>query len=683
MRWRAGTRRGIEMIVAAATTGAVFQPAAAGWSDVLPKPFENGAAVEFFASHERENDHGAGRPFEWTDTFFREELSFFSNGYFYHPRFLLYRLSVAGALKQEDYHASDQAATGWLTGTGFEYDAHLLALPEHPYNFEVFALRHEPLYMEQSATHHDSVETANGAQFRFRRKPFFVHVGYLDNATRSSFQSSDVERWTADGQYYQNYAGGNQLSLNANVNDAHFSGTGGITGNSRDYGAGGFLEVHRARLHASVGQSDSNQDGPLTGRAENDRFSFDEVLSLDLPLNFNVDLAYRIFDNESKTPAFGTATLVERDERTEDEQVTVDQTLYRSLDSRYVFLHRDRTSSSGDSSLVSHTLIFDYKKTIPGGRVLLGLNGSRIDSDNRGHTDIVGEPHPRVAVPGSFVLGQPFVEPGSVDVYLPSPIAPFPIVHLVEGIHFTVAALGNNLEVTVFALPPAFTVPGTYDFSVSYALATGTFELLTNTYGFNVSVPFLDNRFTPYADYIAVRSDVLSGTFPGISPDSTTYTLGMSFLEGPWRALGEYESFDWAVSPYNAWKGEVQYVGTVSPATRLYATGTFLHRYYPDGSSSQTPNAYTDTTATLSGNLQQEFFARALTLAAGASYSRMSGLVDGYSYSANASVSWKVGKLDLIAGASAYGTQTQASTFQQYDRAHQFYYLRLRRKISK
>jgi hypothetical protein len=675
-------RRRLGLVVAASLFAASSQ-ASARWTDFLPKPFENGLTVEMFGSHEREDDRGSAVPFGWTDTFFREEVALFSNGYFYHPRFLLYRLSVSGALKQENYEVSTAANAGWLTGTGFEYDARLFALPEHPYNFEVFAVRREPLYMEQSAVLHDSVETANGAQFRFRQKPFFAHAGYLDNTTRSSAQSANVKRLSADGQYYKNYAGGNQLSLNASYNDSWFTGSGGVTGNSQDYGGGGFLEVPRVRLNASATQSNSEEDSAALGRAENDRFSFNEVLALDLPANFRVDLSYRIFDNTSKNPVVGGGGTIEREERTQDEQLEVNQRLYQSLDSRYVFLHRNRDSSAGDSTLVSHALSFDYTKSIPRGRVQLGVNGSRIDSDNRGRTDIVSEPHAGTAVPGTFLLGQPFAEVGSIDISLPSPIPPFTTVHLIENTHFTVASVGNNLEITVFALPPVFTVPGTYDLTVSYSLATGTFELLTNTYGFNVSVPLLDNLITPYADYIAVRSDVVTGTFPGTNPDSTTYTVGMSFLDGPWHALGEYQNLDWAISPYQSLKGEVQYIGTLAPATRIYATGTVLHRYYSTGSSSQATGAYSDDTATLSGNLQQDFLARSLTLATGASYSRMSGRVDGYSYSANASLTWKVGKLDVIAGASAYGSQTQAFTYTQYDRAHQFYYFRLRRQFSK
>jgi hypothetical protein len=677
MKVRAQRRRALPL-VAAATLCASFSSAVSNWTDFLPKPFENGLAVELFGSHEREHDHGAGSTFGWTDTFFREEVTLFSNGYFYHPRFLRYRLWLSGALKQENYIPVDGAQTGWMTGTGVEYDARLFFLPEHSYNFELFAIRHEPLYMEQSAVLHNSVEKGYGAQFRFRRKPFFVHAGYLDNTTESSTQSANVKRVAVDGQYVKNYANGNQLSLNAVFNDAQFAGSGGFEGTSRDYGGGGFVDVSLARLNASVTQSTSEESGIFAAPAQNDRFAFNEVLSLDLPANFRLDLSYRIFDNESRTPILGGSEISVREERTETEQVELNHTLFQSLDSRYVFLHSNRDSFVGDSTLTSQSLEFDYRKNIRRGRVQTGVTVSRTDSENRGRTEVVAEPHPGTTIPGTFLLAQPFAQAGSVDVFLPSPIPPFPTVHLIENTHFTVASVASRLEVTIFALPPVFTVPGAYDVTVSYALATGAFELLTNAYGFNVSVPLFDNMITPYADYVAVRSDVVSGTFPGTFPDSTTYTLGLGFLRGPWRALAEYQSLDWAISPYRAYKGEVQYIGTVTPSTTVYATGTYLDRYYPETSSSAT-DPYRDTIATVSGNFQQELLSRTLTLAAGASYSHMSGRVHGDTYSANTSVTWTIGKLDLIAGASAFGSDTQALTYTQYDRAHGFYYFRLRR----
>jgi hypothetical protein len=124
-------------------------------------------------------------------------------------------------------------------------------------------------------------------------------------------------------------------------------------------------------------------------------------------------------------------------------------------------------------------------------------------------------------------------------------------------------------------------------------------------------------------------------------------------------------------------------VGSVTPTTRVYATGAYLHRYHPTGTSSDLPEPFTDETETVTGNIQQDLFSRSLTLSAGATYAKQQGRVDGDAFSLNGSVTWKIGKLDLSAGASAYGSQTQAFPAPPYDRLHQYYYFRIRRQFSR
>ena len=70
-------------------------------SDFLPRPTRNGAYLDLFASHERDENAGGVRSFGWNDTFFKEKLTLYSSGFFYHPRFLQYQASIATALKQE------------------------------------------------------------------------------------------------------------------------------------------------------------------------------------------------------------------------------------------------------------------------------------------------------------------------------------------------------------------------------------------------------------------------------------------------------------------------------------------------------------------------------------------------------------------------------------------------------
>jgi len=651
------------------------------WTDFAPRPFENGAYFELFGSHERDDSRNNGRQAGWVDTFFTEKITFFSNGYFYHPRFLLYQLSISGALKQEDYTQTLTPPAGWTHGTGFDYDGRLFFLPEHPYNFELFALRREPLYKEQAQTQHSTVETTNGARFQYRRRPFFAHAGYLNNSNSSQSDFSNVERLNLDGEYYKEFGGRNIFSASAFFTPSRYSGSFGLTGDASQYGVTGLVDVHAVRLYVTASKSEFDQQSLLSGRLANDQFSFQERLSAFLPMNFRADFYYRILNNTSMITDPVVPQSRELEDDAQDLEAVISHRLFQSLDSQYVFLRAERDSSGGDSTSVSNSLGFDYSKLIARGRVMAGLHLGTILTDSTGQTDIPSEPHPAVFVPGTFVLGQSNVDQASLSVFLRSPIPPFQLVPLVENVNYTVTLVATRLEIDVFTLPPQFVVPGTYDFVASYSLATGTFEQRMNTVAFNTSVQLLDNMLTPYYSYLAIRTQLLSGSFPGVPLDSTTNTVGLTFLYGPWRALGEFQSLAWDVSPYDQWRAEVQYTGSIDPTLRVYGTADYLYRYYSHGTSYDVPNAYSETNVSLSGSVQKDFLARSLMFSAGGSYTRMLGLVDSNAYSLNSALTWRIGRLELSAGVDAYGSESQGNSSGQYNRTHQYYFLKLLRRI--
>ena len=127
--------------------------ARADWTDFLPHTLETHAWAELYGLYEKDDVTASPQRNVWTDTFLKEKLTLLTTGYFYHPRFVLYRLSISGAVKQEDYEQSSVPPLGWRNGRSLEYDAHVVFLPEHPYNFELFSTRYEPLFREQYATH--------------------------------------------------------------------------------------------------------------------------------------------------------------------------------------------------------------------------------------------------------------------------------------------------------------------------------------------------------------------------------------------------------------------------------------------------------------------------------------------------------------------------------------------------
>lgn len=85
-------------------------------------------------------------------------------------------------------------------------------------------------------------------------------------------------------------------------------------------------------------------------------------------------------------------------------------------------------------------------------------------------SDVINESHPAIQVPGSFTLDQEDAEPGSIMVFLESPLPPFQLIELIENVHYLVIPVGDSFEIRIFNLPPEFVVPETYNLWVSYSL---------------------------------------------------------------------------------------------------------------------------------------------------------------------------------------------------------------------
>ena len=149
---RANTRVLLAALLGSALL-ALLQPRAtlAGWTDFLPRTLDNGAYLEVQGLFEEDDNRYAERSFRWADTFFKEKLTLFSNGYVYHPRFLLFHAAVTGLVSQERYDTSLVPSDEWRRDDGLEYDFSLRLLPEHAYNLQLFARRYEPLFTERAA----------------------------------------------------------------------------------------------------------------------------------------------------------------------------------------------------------------------------------------------------------------------------------------------------------------------------------------------------------------------------------------------------------------------------------------------------------------------------------------------------------------------------------------------------
>ncbi len=657
--------------------------ARADWKEFIPRPLENGAFVDLFTAYERDNIKYGGR-LESVDRHLRPREA--------HPvlgRLLLssplspYHFSIAGALKQEDYESSVIDTPGWSNDTGLEYDVRLLFLPEHVYNVTVYAAQYEPLYKEQVATQHNAVETTQGGAFRYRKKPYFLHTGYGHQNIDSGLSSSDVQHFFLDGQYFKRFTNGNELSFNGAFNPSWFTASGGVDGNTYQYLLGNMINLQRVRLSSNLSRLESEQNGGFSQTFNGDQFSVYELLNVYFPWNFRSNLSYRYQDNNATIDEPGTLPDRKLSNTNNDVQLDVIHRLYESLDTTYTFLDSWRDYSGGDTTFVSNGVSLNYTKVIPWGRFMAGTNVARGVTDNTGQGNAADDPYVGIPVPGSFVLRQQNVDPTSIVIYLKSPLPPNQLIRLVENVDYVVIPVQNTFEIRVFNLPPEFVIPGTYDFLAIYSLESGDFKIQTDTYGANTSVELFDDLLTPYFSYIEVRTDVLSGEFPGIPLDSTTYTGGLLIHRGPVRLRGEYQDFQWDAAPYQSWRAEIQYAAAINATTSLFAAAYYLNKHYSSPSVDVYSNVteYTEESETISASLQKQFLLRNLFLSGGGSYSHIDGLVNTNAYTGNGSLIWKVGRLDVTLGASAYGSDSSGSSTLSTKRDHELFYLKMRRRL--
>ena len=658
--------------------------ALADWTAFVPRPFENQVFLDVFTSFERDDNRSGTRATRWTDTFVKEKLTLYSIGYSYHPRFLQYQFSLAGTGKHEDYDSTSTQPVGWRHGSGLEYYAKLLFLPEHPYNLDVYVSRYEPLFKEQAATQHDSVITNHGTSLRYRKKPYFLNANYDNSSVESAESSSEVTSLSLAGEYFKRYRGEKQLSFSGAVNPSWYSNSLGIEGNSLESLLENVIDLRRVRLTSSATKNSFDQESPSSGKFKSDRFGWQERLSAYLPWNFRTDLAYRRQENEGTIHDVGAAPSRTLSDKGNDIQLRIAHALYQSLDTSYTFLRASRTSSGGATTGLSHAVGLSYTKSIPRGRITAGMNASRGETDNRGQADILDEPHSATLVPGSFTLSQQNVQLESIRVFFRCPVSPFALVRLDD--FFAVPVL-NTFEIHVTALPstsdcPFDFVPGeTYDLFASYSLLGGEFGLQTDTLSGNTSLDLFNNLLTPYFSYVTVKSEVSSGVFLGIPVDATTYTTGLVVHRGPLRVRGEYQDLQWDVSPSQTWRAEVQYAAPLNPTTSAYATASYVNRHHSLGTSLYYTAAFTEETESASGLVQKQFFSRNMSLSVGGSYSRTQGLVESNAYGLNASWAWRIGKSDLTVGGSAYAADATGTRTISTRRDHELFYVKLRRRL--
>jgi len=661
-------------------------PAGAQFSLWAPQSLDSGAYIDLFASGESEEFGPEVRRVGWDDRYMREKLEVYSFGFVYHPRFLLYHVSLGAGLDQERY-STNLGGAGNVPysnkGAGLEYDARIVLLPEHAYNMQLFAMRQEPLFRERSTTNHNTVETQYGGEFRYRKEPWAFGSRYSDDTIASDNVTSNVRRWNTNGEYHRDLARRGELSASAAVEPSRFSTDLGLSGRGElgrlasvlDYA---HSERTRSTLRSRLDYDSNDQTDPLAGQLQTSQLTWEELLDVQLPYHFRADGVWRYRDDSNRSEQ-GLGALSDLESTRRELEAGLEHHLFQSLETRYRFRDYNSYTNFGDSNTVGNEVGINYIKRVPAqGFLLLDALVGRNDTETTGQLAVAEERHPAVQVPGRFLLNNANAEPGTVTILVRSPIAPFEIVRLDENVHYTLAVVGNRVEVTVVSLPPRFVVPGTYDFIASY-LTSGGFTLRTDNVSASVELHLWNERVYPYYHYSEVKSDVIEGVFTGQALDSTANVIGLELREGAVLLRVERQDVQWDVGPYTAWLAEFEVFGTFRVDTTVHFNLSHLERYYQEGTATHGP--YDEFFQDASGSVQQRLFDRRMTLSIGGSYSSLIGLSETQAWSVNGSLGWRIGLLDIAAGADVGRSRTHGGLGLPTSRSSDSFWVRVRREL--
>jgi hypothetical protein len=653
-------------------------PARAGWQEFVPIPFENSLTLDLVSTYESyETDRGEQRHTE-SDNFAREKLTFVSNGFSYHPRFIQYHLLLATALKQETSR-NDSLDTATTNGSGFDYDLRLNVLPEHPYRLNLFTSRTEPLYKQYFAADAGAVTTRSGAVFNYRGKPYFLNLRYVETSRTWTEGSSDQEVYGATGTYFKDFGGGRIFSLSPYYEHSASRPSSSPSGSAENYGVSNTIDVNTSSLQSSVARNIYRQDQDAGTRGQDgDGFTWLERLHLQLPANLKTLFTYRYQTHEQTIAPYGTSGGEVRSVNNQDYELDIIHMLYRSLETTYRFRRNIADSSDGYTATTSNSLAANYSKIVPNGILLAGAYLGRSETDGVGRTTVANEAHEHIGLNEVFTEQQRDADCGSIRVFLTDHAAgDRPI-----AVDFVaVPSPGARCDIMVTGIPADFDETVPHDYTVSYTIEAGDYTLRTDSYGYNASLNLFNNNVNPYFSRSVTSAKQVSGSYLGTPFDGSVSTVGLVLGNLPLRLLGEYQESDASVYSYRKWRGEAEYRKSVTTTTSVTLITSYTRTEYPEGSTAASPQAYTDEETRISASIQQRLFRRRLTLSAGGSYASFAGLMDSSSYSYHASLQWRIGQTTITAGANGYYSLSDHSPEPDSEQSREYYYLNLRRDI--
>ena len=613
------------------------------------------------------------RDFETDTTLFSsiERLRLATDGYIYHPRFIVFRIGGAVGLDQGYY-----ITTGYRNVNPVhvfdEYDINFTLLPEHPYNLDVFARRMvAPL---SPINPQSTLATSHGASFRYRQQPLTFYLSAVSQSMETGNSSFDSTQYSASGSY----------GIGPVRNAASYSHADSLTSQGTEavrttssFNNGISLYKNAVSLDSRIGADRQTQTNPFAPLIETDSTAWVEHLHTDLPLNFSADIQHDYHKDEITTeqmlPTLETTTF----NRTNTNSGSITHMLYQSLRSTYSAVESTSQASGGDTESHLQAVAFSYLKNIPIGALNANYSFQSSSFTQTGAAAFTNEKHTTV-VPGTFLLVNQ-ANPSTITVLVTDPATQNLVPLSINANNYQVVQFGNTVQITIQSLPAIIVfVPGApYDFTVSYSLLSIDSETKIRTNTFNLGFTLLDGLFNPFFGLTTSDVDTVFGTVSS-RDDITSTTLGYTARISPFSFFTQYTNYRSRFSPYQSLNTWAEYQQFITEDTDVLARLLYNRTERP---ATQTSSSYSEEITTMNVTGHKAFIHENLNLFAGASYSlRRLTSISSNSYELNTALKWRVGMLDVSVSATRTATVSTGVSGRQTEEEDS-YYLTVSRKL--
>lgn len=624
--------------------------------------------LDMFGSYRNDLSESDLNSFQTKNTYVRERLTLIGFGYIYHPRFIVYQLRVSAGLQ----HSQNEGNTGpspWRTASSTAFSLSAIVLPEHPYNLSLWYTRGE----NSGFTGISSITSSKGARFVYLKQPYSANVAYTSTTRDFGTGTSETDTITLNAAYYRKYANGRILSFLGTYqhSDSASSAT-GAKFSSDEASLSNSISLKFLDIASSLRISSSRG-----GENSTTAWAWSENAGLHLPYNFNASFSYNL---SKSTSSNASATQGDMSSTKNNVAFSLSHQLYKSLNTRYSAGYTKANTSTGDSASLSNQFNMSYSKRIPWGNLYAGFGMGRNDTDRTGSPATIDEAHQGITVPGSFILTGEDIQSSSLIIYVKNPDVPDQRVLLSENIHYSVAPLGNKLEVRILSLPLGIGVYPAYDFFVSYLISSADVKSSSQNFFYSVRFSLFNNILVPYYNHYSTTQDISNGA----SSETTTDNLGVQATVSPFTLIAEYTDVKSNINPYKRWMVNALFQKALSTTASLRGSAKYEETTYPSGFFAL--GSADNRTASASLGIAKTFPRSGLQVSLSGSYGQYWGSGKSDSYTLSTGISYNVKRFSFTFGGSTTSTNSDSGVKTEFGtstskRLSQYYFLSVSRRL--